>query len=227
MFGPVARRDIVVDAKDAAFERPPHTAPLHRYVSIFAAKNGATLISDGLGEYEATRDGALFVTVVRAVSELSRNDMPERPGHAGWPTHTPEAQCPGPFAAELALLLHDGDSPATRDFIERTTDDVLLPLTGVSLRSALTLPSPIEGVTLEGIGLACSAIKEGEARDSLVLRCVNVTEESQRGAWTIPFPIHEARLARLDETPGESIRPEGPRVPFTAPPRGVVTILIR
>jgi mannosylglycerate hydrolase len=227
MFGPVERRDLVVDAKDAAFELPPKTAPLHRYVSIFAANRGATLFSDGLGEYEATKDGTLFVTLVRAVSELSRNEMPERPGHAGWPTNTPEAQCPGRFAAELALMLHDADSSATRDLVERTADDVLLPLSGASLRSALTLPAPVEGVALEGTGLACSAIKESEEHDSLVLRCVNVTDETQRGAWTIPFPLHEARLARLDETPGEPLRHEGQRVPFTAPPRGVVTILIR
>jgi alpha-mannosidase len=227
MFGPVSRKPIVVSPGDAAFERPPLTDPLHRYVSIYGRERGATLISDGLGEYEVTPDGTIFVTVVRSVSELSRNDMPERPGHAGWPTHTPEAQCHGPFSAELALMLHGADSSLTRDAIERATDDVLLPLTGASLRSALSLPAPVPGVGLEGTGLACSAIKESDEHDWLVLRCVNVTEESQRGAWTIPFPIQEARLARLDETPGEPLRPADGRVPFTAPPRGVVTILVR
>jgi alpha-mannosidase len=227
MFGPVSRTPIVVSKTDAAFELPPVTAPLHRYVSLFAGRRGATLYSDGLGEYEVTDNGTIFVTLVRAVSELSRNDMPERPGHAGWPTHTPEAQCLGPFGAEFALLLHDGDSSATRDLIERTADDVLLPLTGASLRSALSLPKPVDGVALEGTGLACSSIKVSEEHDRLVLRCVNVTTESQRGAWTLPFPVHEARLARLDETPGEQLPVEGRRVPFTAPPRAVVTVIVR
>jgi alpha-mannosidase len=227
MFGPVERREIVVGAVDAAFELPPKTAPLHRYVSLFNAKRGATLFSDGLGEYEVTPDGTAFVTLVRSVSELSRNDMPERPGHAGWPTHTPEAQCHRPFAAELALLLHDADSAATRDLVERTADDVLLPLTGRSLRSALDLPDPVEGVALEGVGLACSTIKESENHDWLVLRCVNVTEEQQDGAWSVGGAVSEARLGRLDETPLASLPTAGNRISFTAPPRAVVTILVR
>jgi alpha-mannosidase len=227
MFGPVERRPIEVAAADAAFELPPRTAPLHRYASLFGWKGGATLFSDGLCEYEAGADGTVYVTLVRAVSELSRNDMPERPGHAGWPTHTPEAQCRGPFSAELALMLHAGDSVETRDLIERTADDVLLPLTGASLRSALQLPAPVEGVRLEGTGLACSAIKESENHEWLVLRAVNVTDSAQAGAWTVPGALHEARMARLDETPGEVLRVDRQRVAFRAPARAIVTILVR
>lgn len=227
MFGPIERRDIEVSAADAAFELPPRTAPLHRYASLFSANRGATLFSDGLGEYEVMKDGTAFVTLVRSVSELSRNDMPERPGHAGWPTHTPEAQCHGPFAADLALMLHDGDSPDTRDAIERAANDVLLPLTGRSLRSALALPDPVEGVALEGTGLACSAIKEGESHDWLALRCVNLTEQSQDGAWRVGGAVSEARLGRLDETPLSSLSVSGNRIAFSAPPRAVVTILVR
>src|SRR5262249_30935746 len=76
MFGPAERRSIKVSAADAAFELPPATAPLHRYASLFGREYGATLVSDGLGEYEAT-DDAIYVTALRSVSELSRNDMPE------------------------------------------------------------------------------------------------------------------------------------------------------
>jgi mannosylglycerate hydrolase len=227
MFGPVDRPEIVVSPADAAFERPPATAPLHRYVSLFNASRGATLISDGLGEYEVTPDGTAFVTLVRSVSELSRNDMPERPGHAGWPTHTPEAQCHGPFAADLALLLHEGDSAEARDFVERIVDDVLLPLTGRSLRSALELPDVVEGVALHGVGLACSTVKESENHDWLVLRCVNVTEAQQDGAWSLGVAVSEARLGRLDETPLTSLPISGNRISFKAPPRAVVTILVR
>jgi alpha-mannosidase len=227
MFGPIERKPIEVSPSDARFELPPLTAPLHRYVSLYAAKRGATVISDGLGEYEATSDGTVFVTLARAVSELSRNDMPERPGHAGWPTHTPEAQCRGPFAAELAIMLHGADSAETRDAVERATDDVLLPLRGASLRSALNVPDDVAGIALEGTGLTCSTIKDSDEHDWIVLRCVNVTEQEQKGAWVLPFPVHDARLARLDETPGESLRHDSNRVAFSVQPRGVHTILVR
>ena len=227
MFGAVERKPIVVTPVDAAMETPPATDPLHRYVSLFDSKHGATLFSDGLGEYEAGADGTLLVTLVRAVSELSRNDLPERNGHAGWPTHTPEAQCHGPFGAELAFMLHDPRSAAVIDEIERVADDVLLPLCGASLRSALAMPSPVRGVELTGQGLACSAITTSQNGEWLVLRSVNLTEESQRGAWTVGFDVKEAQIARLDETPMGAVAGRGSRVEFVAPPRAVITILVR
>lgn len=227
MFGSVERNPIIVPPVDAAIEIPPATAPLHRYVSLFSDSAGATVYTDGLGEYEADANGTVFVTLVRSVGELSRNDLPERNGHAGWPTPTPEAQCGGPFGAELALLFHGARTPAVIDEIERTADDVLLPLTGASLRSALTLPQPIAGVELEGTGLACSAIKQSEDGGWLVLRCVNLTDDAQDGAWTLGVAVSEAVLARLDETPIVPMPVSGNRIAFTAPRRAVVTILVR
>ena len=227
MFGPVERVPLAVSAADAAMERPPSTDPLHRYVSLFGTAANATVFSDGLGEYEARSDGIVLVTLARSVGELSRNDMPERPGHAGWPTPTPEAQCIGPLAGTFALLMHGADSPAIRDVVERAADDVLLPLTGTSLRSALSLPEPVHGAELEGVGLTCSAITDSQDGAWIVLRCVNVTDAPGAGAWNLGFAISEARAARLDETPGERIATIGSRVEFTAPPRGTVTILVR
>lgn len=227
MFGPVERSALSVGATEAVFEQPLTTAPLHRYVSTFAADRGATLFSDGLGEYETTADGTIWVTLVRSVDELSRGDLPERPGNAGWPTHTPEAQCIGPFAGSLALLLHGADSAATRHFVECTADDVLLPITGSSLRSALAVPGDFGGFSLEGTGLSCSTIKQSEDGANLVLRCVNVTDKAQDGAWTLGGAVSDARLARLDETPLGSLTVSGNRIAFSAPPRGVVTILVR
>ena len=102
MFGPVPRAMPAVSPSDAEFERPHETQPLHRYVTASADALGFTTFSDGLAEYGVAPDGTTFVTLVRSVGELSRNDMPERPGHAGWPTPTPEAQCHGPFEAAFA-----------------------------------------------------------------------------------------------------------------------------
>jgi alpha-mannosidase len=208
-------------------EAPPPTAPLHRYVSIFDEARGVTLYSDGLGEYEAAPDGQLLVTLIRAVGELSRNDIPERPGHAGWPSPTPEAQSLGPFEAQLALLLHARRSPDVIDAIERTADDVLLPLDGGTLRSALAVPPPTHGVELRGGGLTFSALKDAESGGWLVARCVNTLGQAVDGAWIFGFPVRDARLARLDETPIEALPVTADTVSFRAPPRAVVTILVR
>jgi hypothetical protein len=228
MFGSVRRAPIVVPPEDAASELPPPTAPLHRYVSLFSAAGGATVYSDGLAEYEATPGGGVAITLVRGVGMLSRNDLPERPGHAGWPEETPWAQSPGPFEARLAYLPHGGArDPATVDRIERIADDVLLPLTGETLRSALTVPAPTAGIALEGEGLAFSAAKDSDDGEWVVLRCVNLLDEARDGAWRLGFPVVEARRARLDETPADALGVDDGRVTFDARAREIVTILVR
>jgi alpha-mannosidase len=227
MFGTVERVPLEVPPEEARIEQPPPTAPLHRYVSLFGANRGATIFSDGLAEYEATDEGGVLVTLVRAVGELSRADLPERPGHAGWPEATPGAQCIGPFATELALLLHGPRSAAVVDEVERAADDILLPLCGATLRSALRQPEPVPGVELVGEGLAFSAAKESEDGEWLVLRCVNLLDTECAGAWTVGSAAREARLARLDETGLEALVVDGGTVGFVAPARAIVTILVR
>lgn len=226
-FGPVRRERLTVGDADTEMERPPSTAPLHRYVSVFNQASGFTVFSDGLAEYEAASDGSIAVTLVRAVGELSRNDLPERPGHAGWPVPTPHAQCVGQFEAELAVMLHGPRLAATLDAIERTADDVLLPLTGATLRSALSLPAPVAGVELVGVALAVSAVKESENGEWLVLRCVNLRDDEVDGEWKLGFDLAEARLARLDETIISTLAIGERSIAFAAPSRGIVTILVR
>src|SRR5438046_3064500 len=83
---------ISIGPEDTAMEHVVPTAPLHRWVARLSTHQTAVLVSDGLAEYESADDGAVHVTLVRSVRELSRHDLPERPGHAGWPASTPAAQ---------------------------------------------------------------------------------------------------------------------------------------
>ncbi|HEX5580192.1 MAG TPA: hypothetical protein VFX39_01360, partial [Gemmatimonadaceae bacterium] len=227
-FGPVRREPLVVPEEDQVAEAVPPTAPLHRYVSLHGARTGATVYSDGLAEYEATPAGDVLVTLVRAVGELSRNDLPERDGHAGWPAPTPEAQCPGPFEAAFALLPHGARTPAEVARIERVADDVLHPLHAFTLRSALGLPSPTTGPELLGDGLAFGAVKPAaDDGEWLVLRCVNLLDQAVDGGWRLDAAYREAYRARLDELPTESVRVDDSDVRFTAAPREVITLLVR
>ncbi len=226
-FGPVSRERLLIGDEEAAVEQAPPTAPLHRYVSLFNVAGGCTVLSDGLAEYEARDDGSVAVTLLRAVGELSRNDLPERPGHAGWPAPTPKAQCLGPFEANLAFMLHGPRLPATIDAIERAADDVLCPLVGTTLRSAFEEPASVAGVELNGTGLAFSTLKESEDGRWLVLRCINLREDDVDGSWVLPFDVREAHIARLDETIIDRLATVGPTIPVRAQPRAIVTILAR
>ena len=226
-FGPVRRVPLQVPADDARDEMPPPTAPLHRYVSLFGSRLGATVFSDGLAEYEATPRGEILTTLVRAVGALSRKNLPERPGHAGWPAPTPKGQSLGPFAANLALLLHGTRTNESIGEVERAADDALLPLEGRTIRTAGPAPLDSLGVELHGVGLAFSTLKESEDGSWLVARCVNLTDSQVSGSWRFGIAIREARLARLDETSGERLSMSGDTVSFEAAPRAVSTILVR
>lgn len=226
-FGPIQRRPLTLSPEETAVEAAPPTAPLHRYVTLTDERSGATLFSDGLAEYEADAEGRLHVTLVRAVGELSRNDLPERPGHAGWPIHTPGAQCRGRFFANFAFMLHGARSDAVVDLVERTADDVLLPVTGATMRSLIDVPPEVPGLELQGQGLAFSSAKESEDGEWLVLRCVNLFDHPVRGRWVVPEGLAAARFSRLDETPGEEMLVGENAVEFEAGPRAVVTILVR
>jgi len=235
-FGPVERRPIEVSPAEARVERAPATAPLHRYVSLSRDGRGATVFSDGLAEYEATPAGDVAVTLVRAVGELSRPDLPERPGHAGWPAATPEAQGPGPFVAHFAVALHAPDSDGTRALVERLADDVLLPLTGDTVRAAVHALDGRASLALLGDALAFSAAKPAERGDGWVaLRAVNVGDAACDGAWRIVTaydrPVRDALRARLDETPADALPVErdgdAAIVRFRAGPREAVTVLVR
>ena len=111
--------------------------------------------------------------------------------------------------------------------VERTADDVLLPLTGVTLRSALHVPDAMAGAALEGDGLACEAVKPSDDGDWIVLRCRNVTSVERRGAWTLGVPVSVAQRARLDETPIDELSVSDGRIEFTAPAHSVTTVLVR
>ena len=224
-FGVVARTPILVPTEEQREERVIATSPLHRYVSVFSSSTGATVFSDGLAEYEATQSGDVLVTLLRAVGELSNANLPERPGHAGWPVRTPAAQCPGSFGAGLALAIHGPRSPAQVAQIEAMADDALLPLTGDTWRSSMGVPGPKVGIELRGEGLAFGCAEPSEDGSGVVLRCVNLLDHAVPGAWRVP-EASAGWLSRLDETLLGELPMRDGEVRFTARPRGVVTIVV-
>ena len=124
-------------------------------------------------------------------------------------------------------MLHGPQTPEAIDHIERTADDVLNPIVGTTLRSALYVPSPVHGVQLDGRGLAFSTMKRSEDGAWMVLRCVNLTDATVAGRWTLGSDISAAKLARLDETIVGDLAPAGASVSFDVGPRAITTILVR
>ncbi|HYE57230.1 MAG TPA: glycoside hydrolase family 38 C-terminal domain-containing protein, partial [Rhodothermales bacterium] len=86
-FAVVSREQQAYDPADFAIEVPAAVAPMQRFVTVEDAEAGATLIADGLPEYELVHDsaGRLCLTLLRCVGELARDGLMMRPGgRSGW-----------------------------------------------------------------------------------------------------------------------------------------------
>jgi alpha-mannosidase len=228
-FGPVERRPVTGRARmlPGELEASSPTAAMQRYVSVAGRRTGMTVCADGLPQYEARANGEVRVTLVRGFGELSRHGLPERPGHAGWPTPTPEGQCRGPFVARLAVLLHPPAAVDAPDGIESAVETFLAPPWAVMRRALLHAPDAVAGPSLEGAGLVFSAMKPAEDGRGIVLRCYNATGHAVVGTWQIPWRKRRATMCRLDETALHPLRVRKGRVAFPAGPRAVVTIRVR
>ena len=227
-FGPIERSVVAANSREYPRETPVTTAPAHRFVARSAGPRGLAIFAPGFFEYELDRRGDLLVTVLRGIGELSRNDLPTRPGHAGWPVAIPLAQCHGNDRLQFGI------APVTQTELEGGTavpelwEDLFLPVRGVWLRQASPLSPAAIDLRLEGYGLVFSGMKPAEQGDGLVLRCYNATARPTAGLWHLGEPVSSAQRARADERALHDIRlGEGGRiVPFHAAAHEIVTIVV-
>ncbi|MEP6765968.1 MAG: glycoside hydrolase family 38 C-terminal domain-containing protein, partial [Gemmatimonadaceae bacterium] len=226
-FGPVLRKPIRVPLEDQTCEVVPPTMPMHRWVATSNGSLGATLHADGLAEVEVRDDGNISLTLVRAIGQLSRNNLPERPGHAGWPANIPLAQSIGKFRARVGLHLHNAWSSQTRDEIEIASDALLLPLTGETWRDLYDYPHELDGPELQGTELRWSTATLADDNDGIVLRCTSDSDIEQPGSWKLPAGAWEFARERLDETLLEDWHPTERRIEFSVPPLGTLTLRVR
>ena len=227
-FGTEERAPLDVNRRSYPRETPVVTAPAQRFVAKAAGHRGLAVFTPGFFEYELDRKGDLTVTLLRAVGDLSRADLPTRPGHAGWPVPTPFAQGHGTERLQLAIAPVTASELAGGTTLPELWEDLFLPVQGIWLRQATPLsPAPID-VRLEGYGLVFSAMKPAEQGDAIVLRCYNATAKPTAGLWHFGQPVASAHRARADERPLHDIRlgEAGRIVPFHAAAHEIVTIMV-
>jgi len=224
-FGPVprggARRR---ELRPGDLEAAPPTAAMQRYVVVQGNRRGVAVLADGLPEYEITPAHSIAVTLLRAFGELSKPDLPERPGHAGWPTPTPDAQCLGPFAARLAVTPCPPERPL--EVLEAEAERFLAAPYARMVRATLVPAAPVAGPELSGAGLVFSAMKPAEDGRGVILRCYNATDRVAEGAWRVPWPTASATRCRLDETDEAPLAVEQGRIAIAASPRQVVSVRV-
>ena len=192
---------------------------------------GLAVLNKGLPEYEVTEDGVIYLTLLRCVGWLSKDDLKTRPGHAGPPYETPEAQCLGRQAFEYAIVPYEGDWLEARVWEEAARFN--LPLMAVRIEGGGRLPKAHSFLQVEPEELAVSAIKTAEAGDGLIVRAYNpstssghrIGREAVEGHLRLWRPFRRATLVNLNEGEIAELEADGDGG-ITLPVRGgqIVTV---
>lgn len=155
-------------------EQPRPEAPMQSFVSVSDGRQGLTLSTHGLPEYEVrpgTNGVTVIITLLRCVEWLSRNDLATRRGDAGPQLETPGAQEIGEHTFEYALVPHAGDwRNAVRDAHEFVAPMRAL----VTLAHPGSLPQHMGLLTVSPGEFVVTAIKPAEEGPGLILRGYNI-----------------------------------------------------
>ena len=213
-FGVVARpaQGFVEEPPPGWKEAPSPTQPLLRFVCAQTPEGaGLAIATRGLHEYELAPDGTLYLTLLRGVGWLSRDDLSVRPDHAGPPYPTPEAQCLRPFEFEYALIPYSisidagrAEGPPAAVWREALTFHAPAWAEAVAPSGSEGGQLPPSGSLLrvEPEALVVSALKRAEDGDGLVLRVYNPTPQARRARLEFPLLAPEkVVLATLEERP--------------------------
>ena len=224
-FGIVERPVRLPEGRDW-LEPPTPTHPQGRFVAAQAEGRGLAALNRGLPEYELTEDGTLYLTLLRCVGWLSRDDLPTRPGHAGPPYPTPEAQCPGCYEFHYALVPYTGSWEEAR--IWQSAFAFCAPLWAQAVSAGKdkgSLPLSASFLQIEPDELVLSAIKQAEDEEGVIIRLYNTTAKDLTARVKSLWPIRQAHRTNLEETPQEelSVAPDG-SVRFQVRPWEIVTL---
>ncbi|HVR72077.1 MAG TPA: glycosyl hydrolase-related protein [Vicinamibacteria bacterium] len=174
------------------------TAPMQSLVEAGDLSCGASVLADGLAEYEIVPgDGArIAVTLLRCVGALSREGLATRPaGHAGPALPTPGAQCPGRH--EFRLAFEPRAAPPSAAALLRSARSWLHPPRLAPAAAGGRWPARLSLISVTSEGPAggaavVSALKKTDDRESLLLRLFNPGGEEVRVRVRCALPIARA-----------------------------------
>lgn len=185
-------------------EAPASLWPMQSLVMMHDGKQGISVVTDGLREYEipAERPSVIAITLLRSVGWLGRAGMPWRPGRAsGMALPSPDSQIPGEFSARFALIpLCDGESPNFWREVEawRTPPVGWLDSGWARFKTnphALTFPTAYSLLHWE-TPLHFSTLKKAQREDALILRGWNPGSQPQNSSTPVAdATVREVTLA--------------------------------
>jgi len=210
-------------------EAPVSSAPMISLVDAGDGGAGATVIARGLMEYEILEAApSIALTLIRAVGDLSRNDLATRPsGHAGPPVATPGAQCHGIHRFEIAFEPHGGTPAASALIASARAHNLpphVVPVRAPSGSGPLT--RSFVRVERHSGGVVLSALKQAEAGGSVIMRLFNPDDAEASATIALDTPIGAAFEVNLLEERQSQIRIQSGAIPISLRPHEIKTVEI-
>jgi mannosylglycerate hydrolase len=213
------RRSVQLPDGSDWIEIPSPTMPTAGVVMVEGA--GLAVVGKGLNEYEVTMEGEIYLTLLRAVGWLSRNDLQTRKDHAGPPYETPEAQCLGRHVFEYAILPYGGGGDEAQAVLE--AQRFFQPPQGVEIEEARIKKGRGSFFQIEPPGMIVSTLKLAESGEALILRVYNLLAKPVDGKLKLGFELGKAYEANLDEEDSRALEINDSVLPFHARGREIKT----
>ncbi|MDB4968518.1 MAG: hypothetical protein JWN44_4207 [Myxococcales bacterium] len=173
------------------------TAGTHPVAAISATRRAPSFAFGGPGLHEVERgaDGALFLTLFRAIGWMSRGDLSTRPGHAGYNVQTPDAQGLGRLRFRYAV--------AVGTDAVRALEPALVGPRAVALERAQ--PADRAFLSIEPATVRLSIFKRANDADAFILRLCGPPGEPVTARIRLFGPLRRACWSDLDERIGAEI----------------------
>jgi alpha-mannosidase len=159
----------------------------------------------GLHEVERAPDGAILLTLLRAVGWMSRGDLTTRPGHAGYNVPTPEAQ--GIGHQRFRYVVAVGPEAV------RALEPGLIGPRAVAVAAATPGDQPF--LAVEPAAVRLSIFKRADDADAFIVRLCGSPVESVTARLRLFRPLKRVFWSDLDERIGDEIALDGGRDELT------------
>lgn len=224
------RRNTRIEKKAHWAFSPASVFPHERWAAAGNGTRGVAVFSEGLPEHaveKSPKGDYLALTLLRCVGWLSRQDIAVRPGHAGPPIPTPDAQCLGAHTFRYGIYLFSG-AVEESGIIEASAHFDSQILWSQTANPPQNNPRELSLIALEPAFLQMSALKISEDGQYICLRFWNPGDDEIRARLFGELKVTGVWKSRADEEPLEKLAVSGPELNLSlaVKPHEIVTLLI-
>ncbi len=198
----VNQRPIENPAKGENWKQPPpSTFPQGLWLEVHDKEKGVTIANKGLPEYECRRERngiIIYITLLRCVGSLSKDDLITRKGHAGPSLSVPGAQCIRQHTFEYSIIPHVGNWAESTSF--RQAKCFINPLTSWSIKGkGGNIPCEDSFIKIDLDNVLITTIKKAEDDDSSIVRFYEITGKACTAKIEVKKNFREAWLSNMNE----------------------------